>query len=310
METHTFGKTDLEVSRIGFGGAPIGLLSTEQQQVARILDLLLEGGVNLIDTAAAYRGSEEAIGKAIADRRDQFVLVSKCGVPGSGPESESWRPNELKDSIDRSLQRLQTDHLDVMLLHSCSMETLQRGDALTALIRARDAGKIRHVGYSGDNQPAAYAAVLEDIAVIETSINICDQANINTVLPLAREHDLGVVAKRPIANAAWKSASEQPGFYKEYAETYSSRFAEMGVAPADLGVQGEQDEVWPDVALRFTLAQPGVHVAIIGTTNPDHARRNIAAANEGALSQEALEKLRIAFRTAEQQADDEWLGQT
>ena len=176
METHTFGKTDLEVSRIGFGGAPIGLLSTEQQQVARILDLLLEGGVNLIDTAAAYRGSEEAIGKAIADRRDQFVLVSKCGVPGSGPESESWRPNELKDSIDRSLQRLQTDHLDVMLLHSCSMETLQRGDALTALIRARDAGKIRHVGYSGDNQPAAYAAVLEDIAVIETSINICDQA--------------------------------------------------------------------------------------------------------------------------------------
>lgn len=310
MERNTFGKTGLEISPIGFGGAPIGLLETGQQQVGEVLNLLLDSGVNLIDTAAAYRGSEEAIGKAVADRRDEFVLVSKCGVPGAGPESEAWQPKDLKESIDRSLQKLQIDHLDVMLLHSCSMETLQQGEALETLTRARDAGKVRHVGYSGDNQAAAYAATLNDVAVIETSINICDQANINSVLPIAREHKLGVIAKRPIANAAWKQTSAQPGFYKEYAQTYSRRLIEMGLSPDELGFQGDPADEWPEIALRFTLGQPGVHVAIIGTTNPDHARRNIAAAEAGPLPQEALEKLRIAFRTAEQKSGDEWVAQT
>jgi aryl-alcohol dehydrogenase-like predicted oxidoreductase len=310
MEKRTFGKTGLEISPIGFGGAPIGLLETEQHQVGQVLNLLLDSGVNLIDTAAAYRGSEEAIGKAVADRRDEYVLVSKCGVPGAGPESEGWQPKDLEESINRSLQKLQTDHLDVVLLHSCSMETLQQGDALEVLTRARDAGQVRHVGYSGDNQAAAYAATLDDVAVIETSINICDQANINSVLPLAREHNLGVIAKRPIANAAWKQVSEQPGFYREYAQTYSRRLVEMGPSPAELGFKGDPADEWPDIALRFTLGQPGVHVAIIGTTNPDHAKRNIAAAEEGPLPQEALEKLRIAFRTAEQKSGDKWVAQT
>lgn len=310
MERHTLGKTGLEVSPIGFGGAPIGLLETEQQQVTQILSLLLDRGINLIDTAAAYRGSEEVIGKAVADRRNEYVLVSKCGVPGTGPESEGWQPKNLKESINRSLQKLQTDHLDVMLLHSCSMETLQQGDALETVVRARDAGKVRHVGYSGDNQAAAYAATLDDVAVIETSINICDQANIDSVLPIARDHKLGVIAKRPIANAAWKPASEQPGFYKDYAQSYSRRLVQMGVSPAELRFQGDPADEWPDIALRFTLGQPGVHVAIIGTTDPDHAKRNIAAAKQGTLPQEELEKLRIAFRTAEQMSGEDWRGQT
>ena len=79
MKKQRFGRTSLEVSVLGFGGAPIGVLGTEQERAATILNLLLDRGVNVIDTAAMYRGSEAAIGKAIGHRRDEYVLVSKCG---------------------------------------------------------------------------------------------------------------------------------------------------------------------------------------------------------------------------------------
>jgi len=181
MEKRKFGRTGIEVSVVGFGGAPIGFLETQQQQVAKILNALLDEGVNVIDTAAAYDGSEQAIGQAVAHRRDEYVLVSKCGEPGT-PDSDEWKPEALRATVDRALTRLRTDHLDVMLLHTCGLELLRRGEALETLVRARQAGKVRHIGYSGDNEAAGYAAALPDVAVVETSLNICDQANIDNVL--------------------------------------------------------------------------------------------------------------------------------
>lgn len=309
IEKRRFGRTGLEVSVVGFGGAPIGILETEQQRVENILNMLLDNGVSLIDTAAAYAGSEEAIGHAVSHRRDEYVLVSKCGDPGS-PESDDWKPAALTATVDRALKRLNTDHLDVMLLHSCGLEMLQRGEALQALVKARDAGKILHVGYSGDNDAAAYAVTLPDIAVLETSVNICDQANLEVALPGARQHDVAVIAKRPIANAAWKPRSAQPGFYQEYADTYAQRLNQMQISPADLGFEAEANEVWPEIALRFTLSQPGVHTAIIGTTNPDHVQANLQAATKGELPAETVEKIGQAFRAAESAAGEKWAGQT
>lgn len=310
MEMRQLGKTGLEVSIIGFGSAPVGFLETEIAQVARLLGRLLDSGVNLIDTAAAYPGSEEMIGATVAARRDEFHLVSKCGAPGSGSEDPSWAPDALRQSIDRSLGRLRTEALDVILLHSCSLETLRRGEALRALEGAQQAGKVRFVGYSGDNEAAAYAAALPQIAVLETSVNICDQANIDDVLPIAQQHRVGVIAKRPIANACWKQLSDQRGMYQQYAQTYTERLAKMEIGPAELGFPGAADDAWPQIALRFTLSQPGVHTAIIGTTDREHAERNIAAAEKGALPVEVIEKLRYAFHDAEAAAGEKWLGQT
>src|SRR4051794_12841466 len=80
MEKTRFGKTGFNVSRLGFGSAPMGYLKTEQDRAGKILNLLLDHGVNLIDTAANYPGAEESIAQAIGHRREQFVLVSKCGT--------------------------------------------------------------------------------------------------------------------------------------------------------------------------------------------------------------------------------------
>lgn len=304
----TLGRTGFEVSTLGFGAAPIGLLETEQQQIAVILNGLLDEGVNLIDTAASYAGSEEAIGKAVAHRRDEYVLVSKCGQEFDDLPGEKWSEQLILATVDRALKRLQTDYLDVMLLHSCSLETFQRGEAIGALAKAREAGKIRFAGYSGDNEAVNVAAAHPEVAVVETSINITDQANIHGLLPVARQNNVGVIAKRPIANAAWKSLSDQPGFYSDYAKTYHERFKAMGLTLEDLGVDGDED--WASVALRFTLSQPGVHTAIIGTTNPDNARRNIEAAGRGPLSDEALRRIAEAFTKAEKESSEAWEAQT
>lgn len=295
MNKNPFGQTGLDVSPLGFGAAPIGLLETEQQRVGHILNRLLDAGLNLIDTAAAYAGSEEAIGKAVSHRRAEYVLVSKCGQAFDDLPGEAWSAQLIAATVDRALQRLQTDHLDVMLLHSCDLETLKKGDALQALVQAKAAGKIRHVGYSGDNETVTYAAGLPEVEVVETSINIVDHANIEGLLPIAREKGIGVIAKRPIANTAWKPLDQHQGMYQEYAKPYVQRFKAMNLSATDLGFQ---DSDWPEIALRFTLSQPGVSTAIIGTTNPDNALKNIAAAEKGPLSEDVIEKIKAAFRSA------------
>ncbi len=308
MEKVLFGKTGFNISRLGFGSAPVGYLQTEQDRASRILNLLLDEGINLIDTAASYPGSEELIGKSIGHRRDSFILVSKCGSALTDVPGRAWSAELITATVDRSLRNLGTDRLDVMLLHSCNLKTLQAGEALVALVEARNAGKIRHVGYSGDNEAAAYAVTLGDVAVLETSVNIVDQINLRTVIPNAIEKDIGVLAKRPIANAAWKELDQQPGLYKSYAKTYHDRLREMRLDPMDLGFGGEIDRIWPEMAMRFTLSLPGVHCAIIGTTNPDNALANIQYAAKGPLPHEAVRKIEEAFTVADPQG--KWMGQT
>jgi aryl-alcohol dehydrogenase-like predicted oxidoreductase len=310
METRRFGKTGLDVSILGFGGGPVGFLETDRKQVAEILNTLLDRGINLIDTAAGYPGSEEAIGEGVGHRRDEYVLVSKCGRAFDDIEGAAWSATAIEQTVDRALRRLRTDHLDVMLLHSCDLETLERGEAIGALVAARDAGKTRFLGYSGDNEAAAYAAGLDDVAVIETSVNICDQTNIESVLPLAVQNDMGVLAKRPIANAAWRDAAEQRGMYVNYAQTYADRLISMDITPADLGFPGDAAAAWPEIALRFTLSQPGVTTAIVGTTNSVNAARNLEIASKGPLPDESVETLRAAFQRAQEADGAPWLGQT
>jgi aryl-alcohol dehydrogenase-like predicted oxidoreductase len=306
MKKTKFGRTGFNVSAMGFGSAPIGFLKIEQERVGKILNLLLDDGVNLIDTAASYEGSEDVIGNSVAHRRNEYVLVSKCGRTIPESSAASWSAELVMATVDRALRRLKSDVLDVMLLHSCDLVTLKKGDALAGLVKAQDAGKIRFVGYSGDNETAAYAATLPDVAVIETSINIVDQVNLDSVLPECRKNNVGVLAKRPIANAAWRGATNRGGIYDNYVKPYVDRLEKVGLKPTELGFADDGNDSWAELALRFTLSHPGVHTAIIGTTNPENARTNLAFAEKGPLSSDAIEKIRQRFRVAN--ADGSWVG--
>lgn len=309
MHTNVLGKTGLRVTRIGFGGAPFGYLHVGASEVSRLLRAVLDAGINAIDTAECYPGSEEAIGRALSRKRGEFILMTKCGHKVEGTSGEEWSAKLITETVDRSLRQLRTDRIDVVFLHSCDLETLKRGDALGALVRARDAGKVRWVGYSGDNEPALYALGLPEVSVLETSVSICDQSSIDRLLPKARERDVGVIAKRPIANAAWRKPYEQKGIYIDYSKVYRQRFETMGLDPAELGFRGDPASVWPEIALRFTLSQTGVSTAIVGTTNPERIARNVAAAEKGPLPPDAVAKIREAFRKAEAESGKTWDGQ-
>ncbi|HEX8524118.1 MAG TPA: aldo/keto reductase [Tepidisphaeraceae bacterium] len=300
MQKRTFGRTDLAVSPLGFGGAPIGYLKTDRDRVISLLNQLLDAGVNVIDTAASYPGSEEVIGEAIASRRDQFVLISKCGQKFEDLPGDEWSAEVIQATIDRSLKRLRTDRLDVMLLHSCGIDILKKGEAIAALVEAKNAGKIRHAGYSGDNDAAQYAAAHPDLDVLQTSINITDQWNIDYVLPIVRQHNVGLMAKRPIADACWRN--ERPGLYQKYGQTYEDRLKQMNLRAQDFNLP------WPELALRFTLSFPEVSTAIVGTTNPDNAKSNVATAAKGPLPPEQVEQIRALFHQTDPQG--QWLGQT
>lgn len=303
MEKRIFGKTGAKVSVLGFGGAPVGLLPTDRPEVGRLLNQLLDDGVNLIDTAASYQGSEELIGEFIGHRRAEYFLVSKCGGALPDLPAPEWTPELITQTVDRSLRRLRTDRLDLMLLHSCPLEKLADGVLLGTLVRAREAGKVRFVGYSGDNDAVVYAARQPDVAVVQASINLVDQRNCRDLLPVARQHNVGVMAKRPLANAAWKELSEQPGLYKDYAKDYTERLRRLHLDPAALGVAN-----WSELALRFTLSQPGVTTAIVGTTNLRNARANAEAAARGPLPPDIVRQIEEAFNAAD--PDHRWVGLT
>src|SRR6266850_1876058 len=218
MEKRQLGKTDMQVSVLGFGGAEIGFQGATEETVERLLKGALDAGLNVIDTGECYEGSEELIGKTVANRRADYYLFTKCGHP-RGVGSEDWSPASLLESIERSLRRLRTDRLDLIQLHSCSEAVLRKGDAIAALQTAREKGYARYIGYSGDSNAARYAAECGAFDTLQTSINIADQEVIDLTLPIARQKNLGVIAKRPIANAAWKSGHKPIHSYQhEYWE--------------------------------------------------------------------------------------------
>src|SRR5438876_623100 len=127
MEKRRLGKTDMDVTVLGFGGAEIGFESASPDAVEKLLKSALDSGLNVIDTGECYRGSEELIGQAVSDRRRDFYLFTKCGHPHGMESSANWSQASLLQSIERSLRRLKTDRLDIVHLHSCSESELRCG---------------------------------------------------------------------------------------------------------------------------------------------------------------------------------------
>jgi aryl-alcohol dehydrogenase-like predicted oxidoreductase len=299
MEKRQLGKTGIQVSVLGFGGAEIGFQGATEETVARLLKGALDAGLNVIDTGECYEGSEELIGKTVADRRADYYLFTKCGHP-RGVGSEDWSPGSLLESIERSLRRLRTDRLDLIQLHSCSEAVLRKGDAIAALQTAREKGYARYLGYSGDSQAARYAVESGAFDTLQTSINIADQEAIDLTIPLALEKEMGVIAKRPIANVAWKE-SHKP--IDSYHHVYWSRLNKLRYdfirhLPLEESIAH---------ALRFTLSVPEVHTAIVGTTKPERWQENARFVAEGLLSQAEFAAIRERW---EEIAPASWIGQT
>jgi aryl-alcohol dehydrogenase-like predicted oxidoreductase len=157
MEKRRLGKTDMDVSVLGFGGSEIGYEHASAETVSELLNNALDAGLNVIDTAECYYNSEELIGQTVSNRRKEFYLFTKCGHPHGMESGADWSKDSLLKSIERSLERLKTDRLDLVQLHSCSESTLRKGEVIDALQTARERGYARYIGYSGDSRAAHFA---------------------------------------------------------------------------------------------------------------------------------------------------------
>ena len=299
MEKRRLGKTGMEVSVLGFGGAEIGFEGATAEIVEQLLNSALDAGLNVIDTAECYECSEELIGKSVSGRRNEFFLFTKCGHP-RGVGSEDWSTDSILESIQRSLRRLQTDRLDLVQLHSCSEAVLKKGDVITGLQTARERGYTRFIGYSGDSRAARFAVESGAFDTLQTSINIADQEAVELTVPLAREKEIGVIAKRPIANAAWKTGHKP---IDSYQHTYWDRLRKLDY---DF-IRGRPLEHSISHALRFTLSVPGVHTAIVGTTKPERWQENARLLERGVLPEAEFKEIRERWDDV---APRTWVGQT
>ncbi|MDK1020754.1 MAG: aldo/keto reductase [Candidatus Hydrogenedentes bacterium] len=298
MEKRAFGNTDMDLSVLGFGAAEIGYEGASEEEVRSLLNEALDAGLNIIDTAECYMNSEEMIGNTVSNRRDDYYLFTKCGHPQGNVVGEDWSRASILSSIERSLRRLQTDHVDLVLLHSCAEDVLRNGEAIGALQKARDLGYTRYIGYSGDSMAARYAIECGEFDALEISVSIADQEAIGLTLSLAEEQKLGVIVKRPIANVAWKT-SELPK--NPYHQVYWERLQKLDY---DF-VKGDVSEA-VGIALRFTLGVPGVHTLIVGTAKPGRWRENAAFLEEGPLSAKLSGSIQSRWKEV---ASDTWIGQ-
>jgi aryl-alcohol dehydrogenase-like predicted oxidoreductase len=298
MEKRRLGKTDMEVSVLGFGGSEIGYEETAIETVADLLNSALDAGLSVIDTAECYRGSEEAIGKAVSHRRDEFYLFTKCGHPHGMESAANWLRGSILRGIERSLLRLKTDRVDIVQAHSCSESELRKGEVIAALQAAREKGYTRYIGYSGDSRAARYAVECGAFDTLQTSVNVADQETIELTLPLAFEKRMGVIAKRPIANVAWKTGHRP---MESYRHEYWERLRKL-----NYDFLNNFDLEKTIATARFTLSVPGVQTAIVGTTKPERWEANARLLEAGPLSEAEFQAIRHRW---EEVAPRTWLGQ-
>ena len=246
MEYRILGKTGLKISRMGFGGIPIQRI--DAQGTKALMNRLLEAGVNFIDTARGYTVSEEYLGFALEGIRDKFVLATK---------SMATTKEAMVADIDRSLQNLRTDYIDLYQIHNPSpaaYETiLASGGALEALLEAKEAGKIGHIGLTTHSLELLEKAMEEPwVETLMFPYNIVE-TQATQLMARCAEKNIGFIDMKPLAGGAIEDAT---------------------------------------LALRFVAADPNVTVIIPGMADPKELEQNLAAVEDTApLTSQEQEKI-------------------
>lgn len=197
----SLGKTGLKINPMGFGGIPIQRLSVEESD--RVVNEAIDKGINFFDTSRIYTDSEEKLGRVFSQYpRDRVVIASKT----FSRDAE----NAAKD-LETGLKLLKTDYFDIYQLHNIGNEfdlqkVLAKGGALEALIKAKEQGKIRHIGITGHKPPMLIKALNSyDFETVQVPFNYIEQGCLDELVPLAKEKGMGIIAMKPVAGGAFKN---------------------------------------------------------------------------------------------------------
>ena len=246
MQYRILGRTGLKISNMGFGGIPIQRIDAERTRA--LMHKLLDAGVNYIDTARGYTVSEEYLGYALEGIRDRFVLATK---------SMARDKEGMQKDIDISLKNLRTDYIDLYQVHNPNAANLDQvlapGGALEALMEARAAGKIGHIGIT--LHPAPMLATAVELPWVETIMfpyNLVE-TQAEEMIKVCAEKNIGFITMKPLAGGAIDDAA---------------------------------------LALRFIANNPDVTVVIPGMATVEEAEQNLAAMKDTVpLTGDELQKI-------------------
>ena len=275
------GRTNLSVTRLGWGAADRRVWNEDLAE--SMCNSVLDAGINYVDTANDYGGSEEFIGKLISHRRDEFYLASKCGcVPGGG--SHVWTEENAFRGLHESLSRLKTDYLDLMQLHNPTVNECERGRLVEALNEMRDQGKVRWIGIS---TTLPHLPTFLEWGVFDTfqiPYSALERQHEEWITQVA-EAGIGTVVRGGVALG-------EPGQGLGIPERW------RGFSGAKLEDLQEADESRTAFMLRFTLTHPSIDTIIVGTQNPAHLRENVVAVNRGPLPADVYEEAKRRLSAA------------
>jgi aryl-alcohol dehydrogenase-like predicted oxidoreductase len=305
--TRALGRTGADVTILGYGamelrGLPRGPQITDED-AGRLLNAVLDGGINLIDTSPDYGRSEELIGTHVGHRREEFFLASKCGCPvevpadATPPYSHDYSPRNVRADVEQSLRRLRTDRIDLVQVHmSPSKAQLEQDQTVETLKELQAEGKIRFIGMSG---------ILPNLAD-HLAMNVFDAFQI-PYSAVQRDHeDLIAEAVDKGAGTLIRGGAARGAASAEKNWTVGPLTQDPGVGQRNWESAGIDDLLGEagigrqEFILRFTLSHPALSTTIVGTANPDHLAGNIATAEKGPLPQDLYEeaKKRLPNATA------------
>ena len=285
------GTTGMMVTKLGFGALELRDLESDggclpsEEHGKRLLNAVLDAGINFIDTARSYGRSEEFIGRAIANRRDEYFLATKAGRGWrSDPPGGSELSREaLVGSLDESLALMRTDHVDVIQLHGGSMEEIERHGCVETLRDLKAQGKTRFIGASAtlpDLDRYIDMDVFDTLQIVYSAL----EPEHETAITRAAERGAGTI----IRGGAVKGApTRETGRGNEF-PTVRGRWERSGLDRLLAGL----DPV--ETLLRYAIAHPSAHTFIVGTRDPEHLRANVAAVEKGPLDAELHEAVRAA----------------
>ncbi len=299
MRYRVLGRTGLRVSEVSLGtvelGMEYGLKGKQESSVPAVADArnllnrAIDFGVNFIDTAALYGSSEEIIGRALKDRRTEYVLATKCLHRLDEGLDHAASRRSISESIDRSLSRLQTDYIDLLQVHGRDVLELEQrmireGVVMEELEKARQAGKIRFTGYSSYSEEAALAA-LDDGRwdTLQIACNILDRRHLPRVIPEAHRRRIGLIVRSALLKGALTDKSRfMPDRLKPLVD-HVDRLVD---------VQSATGYSLPEMALRFVLSIPDISTIIVGADRMAYLEEAVATSDGEGLSEEILVKLK------------------
>ncbi|MEI8088440.1 MAG: aldo/keto reductase [Opitutaceae bacterium] len=313
VRSRALGCTGLEVSEIGFGTWGLGGDSygpVEDAASLATLRFAYDSGVTFYDTSDLYGGghSEKIVGEALRDVREHVMIATKVGLlPHSGFEMPSdFSPRHIRDALEASLRRLQTDYVDLYLLHSPTIETLRGDPAIMDTLRElQQSGKIRAFGASVRSPGDGMLAIREfDLPVIQVNFNLIDQRALTCGLfDLAKQRGTGIVIRTPLCfgylTGKLNGNETLPG--KDHRANWPVEQLRRWAGAPDLFsfINEGRSRTAVQLALRFCLDHPAVSTVIPGMMCEAEVRENLAAGSLAPLSTEEQERIQLVYANHE-----------